>query len=400
MTSRFTAVLFSLVALSCLGADWPQFRGPELSGVSEQNVPVVWNEGQNMPWRTDLPGRGLSGPIVLGDRVYVTACSGPQQDRLHVLCFQTADGKKVWERQFWATGRTMCHPKMSVAAPTPASDGKHIFAFYSTNDVICLDLNGNLKWFRGLTQDYPNASNSLGMASSPIVVDDTLVLQVENDSESFAAGLKTDTGENRWKIDRPIQSNWTSPLLLRGAADADKVVLLQGGKGLVAVEPQTGKEVWRFGEGCSTIPSSVISDGVVYVPSSGVTALRPAAGSANPQVLWQAGKLGPSTPSPVVYRGQIFSVNKAGVLACGDIKSGEVLWQLRLQGAFSGTPVASNGHLFFVNDAGLAQVVKTGEQGEVVGTYDFKEAVMCSPAIAGNALYVRSDGHLWKIAEK
>lgn len=354
-----------------------------------------------MAWKADLPGRGLSGPIIVGNRVVLTASSGYQDDRLHVLCFAADTGKKLWDRQFWATGRTMHHPKMCVATPTPASDSTRIFAFYSSNDVICLDFDGNLQWLRGLTLDYPNASNSLGMASSPVVVGETLVLQVENDSESFATGLDVKTGQNRWKIDRPILANWTSPAVLSGKSAQDNLVLLQSGKGLAAVQPATGEIVWNYGEGCSTIPSSVAVDGVVYVPSNGLKALQPDASSGAPKLLWESSRLGPSTPSPLIYAGQVFSVGKTGVVNCADAKTGEALYQLRLQGSFSGTPVAANGHLYLFNENGLAQVIKAGgKEGEVAGTYDFKEPILSSPAIAGGGLYVRSDKHLWKIAKK
>lgn len=401
MTSRIFAVFASSCAICFTGADWRQFRGNDASSVAtDAQLPVEWT-AENVSWKASLPGRGLSGPIVVGNRVVVTACTGFKQDRLHVLCFDTATGKSLWERQFWATGRTMCHPKMSVASSTPASDGKRVYAMFSTNDVICLDLDGNLQWLRGLTHDYPNASNSLGMASSPLIVGDTLVVQVENDSESFAIGLDSSTGENRWKIDRPILANWTSPSLLSGKTRSDDVVLLQSGKGLAAVEPATGREVWRYGEGCGTIPSLVVSDGVVYVPSKGITALKHDGTESTAKVLWQSGKLGPGTASPVLLEGSLFTVNPAGVLTCGDPATGEPRWQLRLQGPFTSTPVAANGHLYFVNEAGLAQVVKPGkESGEVVSTHDFAEVILCSPAAANGALYVRSDGHLWKIARK
>ena len=161
----------------------------------------------------------------------MTACSGHEQERLHVLAFDTADGKPVWDRQFWATGRTQCHPKMSVASSNPASDGQHIIAFYSTNDLACLDRDGKLLWFRGLTYEYPNASNSLGMASSPVISNDTVIVQVETDDDSFAMGLDIETGETRWKLERPHHDNWTSPLILRGAGPEDEVVVLQGSGG-------------------------------------------------------------------------------------------------------------------------------------------------------------------------
>ncbi|HTD67604.1 MAG TPA: PQQ-binding-like beta-propeller repeat protein, partial [Candidatus Limnocylindria bacterium] len=160
-----------LAALQFATADWPQFRGPLGNGIaSAADVPAKLDTN-SIAWAADLPGRGLSSPIIIGDRVFVTCSSGPKQDRLHVICFNAKDGTKRWERRFWATGRTMSHDKTSVAAPTPASDGERIFAIFSSNDLVCLDLEGNLIWIRGLTRDYPNASNSLGMSSSLTVTD-------------------------------------------------------------------------------------------------------------------------------------------------------------------------------------------------------------------------------------
>ncbi len=407
---RASHLILGLVAAVALtGADWPQFRGADTSGVaSDEKVPT--SIGENIVWTVELPGRGLSGPIVVGDRVFLTASSGYQQDRLHIFCFDAAKGKQLWERQFWATGRTLCHPKMCNATPTPASDGKRVFAFFSSNDVVCLDLDGNLQWVRGMTHDYPNASNSIGMASSPIVAGDTLIVPVENLSESFTAGLDPATGVNRWKLDRPLLDNWTSPILLPGKTRDDDLVVLQSAKGLSAVRPYTGYEVWKFDEPASTIPSSTQSAGVLYAPSKGLTALSPTADGKPPAILWQENKLAASTPSPLVDDGRVYNINGAGVLACADAKTGKILWQLRLQvplgektsrGVFTSTPVAAGGHLYIFNEDGVALVVKTavteGESGQIVANHDFGEIILCTPAIADGALYVRSDKHLWKV---
>ncbi|MFG0334936.1 MAG: PQQ-binding-like beta-propeller repeat protein, partial [Maioricimonas sp. JB049] len=182
-------------------ADWRQFRGNDTTGIADSAAPISWNETQNIAWKADLSGRGLSSPIVVGDRVVVTCSSGYRQERLHVVCFAADDGSTLWERQFWATGRTGTHTKTCVAAPTPASDGKRIFASWSSNDVVCLDLNGNLIWYRGLGHDFPNANNSLGMSSSPVIAGDTLVVMVENDAESLTTGLDPGTGQSRGGVD-------------------------------------------------------------------------------------------------------------------------------------------------------------------------------------------------------
>ena len=169
-TSRAIICCLSLLAsLPDRASDWPQFRGTQGSAVAvDANLPASLDAQRNIAWKVNLPGQGHSSPVIVGDRVFVTCASGPKGKRLHALCFDAITGKQRWERQFWATGRTMCHEKMSNATPTPASDGQRIFAFYSSNDLICLDLEGNLQWFRGLNHDYQNASNSLGMSSSPI----------------------------------------------------------------------------------------------------------------------------------------------------------------------------------------------------------------------------------------
>src|SRR5262249_3499773 len=121
-------------------ADWLQFRGPGGGGVSEEkDLPIRWTKSDNVRWKAALPGRGLSSPVIAGGRVYLTACSGYLQRRLHVLCFEAATGKKLWERQFWATGNSTCHPKTNMAAPTPVTDGERVYALFGTCDLACLD---------------------------------------------------------------------------------------------------------------------------------------------------------------------------------------------------------------------------------------------------------------------
>src|SRR3954463_3623640 len=141
--SLLLITVYCLQLTGAFGSDWPQFRGPGSSAASPAaKIP----KKPSIEWSAPLPGRGLASPIIVGDRVFVTCSSGPKQQRLHVICFNARDGSKRWERQFWATGRTMSHEKTCVAAPTPASDGRRIFAIYSSNDLLCLDLDGNLLW--------------------------------------------------------------------------------------------------------------------------------------------------------------------------------------------------------------------------------------------------------------
>jgi outer membrane protein assembly factor BamB len=328
--------------------------------------------------------------------VFITASSGPRQQRLHVLCFAAADGKLLWERQFAATGRTMCHEKTCVAAPTPASDGQRVFALFSSNDLVCLDLEGNLLWLRGLTLDYPNASNSLGLSSSLVVSGGVVVAQIENEGESFAVGVAADSGVNRWKLERPKKANWTSPVVLRDPSGRE-LVGLQSTAGFSAIEPATGRVVWQQALGASVIPSTAVGDGRIFVPSRGLSAIEIPAGDAAPKELWQNGQLRPGTASPLLLGDRLFTLNDAGVLTAGSAANGERLWQLRLKGPFSASPVTAGGWIYTVNEKGLIQVVDpTKPEGEVVSELALGETILGTPAIAGGALYVRSDGALWK----
>lgn len=407
LASFFASLLTIGVAVECCsGADWLQFRGNDNTGAAAgKSPPVEWTVGdapENIAWKAPLPGRGVSGPIIVKGRVYVTAASGnPQdqlakEDRLYVLCFDAATGKRLWERSFWATGRTLCHPTSSVAAPTPASDGERIFAFFSSNDLICLDLDGNLLWFRGLTHDFPAAANDVGMAASPLVVGETVVVQVENKGESFAAGLNIATGESRWKAPRKQGMNWSSPAVLRGMSREQDLVLLQSPDGLSAHNPLSGAVAWTHDAGCAGIPSAMAIANIVLAPSSGLTALAPAEGGA--KVLWRSSELSPGNASPVVHRNRVYVMN-GSVLRCGDAATGKEAWELRLDGNFWATPITAGDYLYAFNEEGVGQVVSlAGSKGKLVGENNLNDPVLGTPAIVDGALYVRSTHALWKIA--
>lgn len=401
MKKHFLIFTIAIFVSGAMAGDWPGFRGPMGNGISDEvGLPVALNPKKHIDWRMDLPGRGLSSPLVVGDRVFITASGGTREDILHILCLNATDGSVIWQRRFWAMGSTMCHKKTSIAAPTPVTDGRFLFAMFSSNDLFCLDLDGNLRWLRGLTVDYPNARNSLGMASSLLLAGGLLVAQIENDSESFTTGLSLTGGMNQWRIQRPKSANWTTATVYRTESGRD-LVLLQSSKGIHAVNPENGEVVWHYNDGASTIPSSVLAAGVLYVPSHGITALELAPDGASFNQKWRSSRLRPGTASPLVHRDRIYSINNAGVLTCGDTDSGNRLWQLRLDGPFGGSPVVADNHLYAFSEEGRVQVVDlSAPEGRIAGEMDLGEMIQCSPAISSGALYIRSDRRIWKIARK
>ena len=396
---KLTLPLLALFICTNLAlADWTQFRGDDHRSASpDAKIPAEWGDAE-IAWKAELPGRAASSPIVVDGKVITTSASGYRNDRLHVTAFDGATGEKLWHRQFWATGRTLTHPYSSVAANTPASDGQLIYAFFSSNDLACLDLDGNLKWYRGITHDYPTAANDVGMSASPLVVGDTVVVQVENEVNSIALGLNKATGEQRWKIDRPKAMGWSSPGLL--TSDGQQLVLLQSSTYLSAHDPATGKEAFRYDEGCSTIVSPVAVDGEIYVRSGdGINKVVRKGTTAEVETVWSQPKLSPSSSSAVIHDGLIYTINRAGVVTAASISDGEVAWQQRLKGPFWATPVLAGGKLFCFNDEGVCQVLQLGDDPKIIATNELHDQVLGSPAVSGDAMFVRSERFLWKIGK-
>lgn len=402
MKYLFTSLLAVAFGSALHAGDWPQFRGPNSSGIADQtNVPVKWSKKENLRYKVKLPGRGLSNPVIAEGRIYVTCSSGWQQNRLHVLCLDEKTGEKLWERQFWGIGGTQAHPKTCMAAPTPVTDGKFVYALFATHDLVALDKDGNLQWFRSLTSDYPTVGNNVGMASSPVLAGDTLVLAVENVGESFAVGIDTKTGQNRWKEKRERGINWVTPLVIERNDRPE--VLVQSPKKLTSYDVKTGKKRWEFTQGkLSTIPSPVFGNGLVLAPGGTyLYALRPSGENAEPEVVWKSRKLSSGYASPLYYQDHVYTLTTQGVFRCADANTGEEIWDIRFQGPFAASHVAADGKIFLTNEEGKTIVLKAGgKKAEVLAVNEIGDTILASPVIANGAVYLRSDDFLYCFGPK
>lgn len=395
MRGSLVLLMLLLMAPCAFAGDWLGFRGDSTSRAPIA-LPTKIDTVNGLAWKSPLPGRGVSGPIIVGDRVYLTSSSGAKEDRMFICCLDAKTGKKQWQREYWATGRTLMHPDSANAAPTPTSDGEAIYAFFSSNDLICVDLDGNLRWARGLTYDYPKAFNDVGMSSSPVVVDGVVVTQVECQVDSFVAGIDAKTGENKWRIDRPKAANWASPVALRQPGKGN-FVLLQSPTELSAHDPQTGKEIWKVDMKCNFIASTVATNGKLFVPLAGGVSALELVEDGKPKPLWSTNKLSPSQASAVVAGDNVLTLNRA-VLNCGNVSDGSVRWQLRLEGQFWSTPIVAGDHVYCFAADGKAQVVKIGDKkGEIVSTADFGERIYGSPAVGNDGMFIRGDKFLYKV---
>ena len=377
--------------------NWLGFRG---DGTSRASSPapekLEIGDGGNLAWKLRMPGRSVAGPIVIGDLVVTTSSSGQDGEVLHISGVNLQSGKLEWEQTFRATGRPFCHPTSANAAPSPASDGQRIFAFFSSNDLACLSLSGELLWYRGLGYDYPKAGNDVGMASSPVVVDGTVIVKVEAQGDSFAAAIDAETGKNLWRIERPQMSNWASPLVIRRPDDRNEVVI-QSRQGVIAVDPRSGKTQWSTDEGGSAIPSPTSADGLLILPSDEVIALKVGATASTPEVAWRNNKLSPRNASVVASDARIYSL-KGSVLVAANLQDGEQIWQKRLKGLGSSwaTPVLSENRLYIFDQTGKGLVVEDqGEDAETIDEIELGEGVLGSPAIADGRLVIRAANTLF-----
>lgn len=376
--------------------DWPGWRGTGDGVASAGSAPTSWSRSDGVAWMAELPGRGVSSPVVGGERVVVTAASGPREKTLHVVSLDARNGALVWERRLTATGGTQCHPKTSMAAPTPIVDGGRVLVLFASCDAAAFLEDGTPLWCRALGLDFPELSNQVGMASSPVVRDGHFIAALETDSEAFVISLDAATGETRWKLPRERGINWTSPLL-RGQGGSTALVL-QSGKGLSAVDAGTGKELWRLPAGLDGIASGAVVGDLLVVPGKETLGVRgPVSPGGSPQVVWRSNRLRASTASFLALGGNVHGLSSAGVLVCARAADGEILWQERLKGPFSASPVACGGKIYCVNEEGTTFVVDPSAEKKVAAECPLGETILASPAVAGGAIYLRGERTVWRL---
>jgi outer membrane protein assembly factor BamB len=388
-----------MVGSSAHGAEptgWFGFRGDGTSAAPSGPSALKLGDSGNLAWKRTMPGRSVAGPIVVGDRVITTSSGGQDGEQLFVTAIGLSDGEPQWEQSFRATGRPFCHPTSANAAPSPVSDGERVFAFFSSNDLICLSVDGDLLWYRGLGHDYPKAGNDVGMASSPVIADGAVIAQIESQGDSFAIGIDVETGQNLWRMDRPRSANWSSPVAVM-RPDGSTEVVMQCGKNIVAVDPRSGAEQWVIEEGRDTISSATPAGGLLLLPGDDMLALDVGQSATAPEVAWRKSRVTPSNASAVVSGDRFYSL-KGSVLIAASVEDGEVFWQQRLSGLGGtwATPVVAEGRLFVFDQAGVGLMIEDrGDSAETVGEVDLGEGVLASPAIAQGHLIVRGVNSLF-----
>jgi len=401
---------------AAVNANWPQWRGPDLNGVSaERGLPLKWNQTENVAWKLAMPDRSGSTPIVWGERVFLSVAEG--QD-LSLWCVDRSKGAVLWKRKLGGGNTRM--RKHNMSSPSPVTDGKGVWVMTGTGVLKGFDFEGRELWARDIQEDYGAFGLNFGYASSPLLFEDSLYVQVlhgmNTDEPSYVLRVDKKTGKTVWRVERPTDAvsespdAYTTPALLRAGKAIEIVV--SGGDYVTGHDPLTGKELWRAG-GLNpernpfyrVVASPVVYDNLVYVPTRVKPLLTFRAGGrgdvSKSHLAW-ATENGPDVPTPVTDGKYFYVVNDRGIVWCLDAKTGkEVYAQQRLKpGTYSASPVLADGKIYVTNEDGLTSVIKAGPQFAVLAENDLGEYCLSSPAVSEGQIFIRTSGHLYAIGQR
>jgi len=414
---RLGVVALLLVVFAVARADnWPQWRGPSLNGVSnEKNLPVKWTVDENVAWKVPMPGYSGSTPIIWRDRIFLNVADG---DNLFLWCLNKANGEILWKKPLGAGNVKM--RKQNMSSPSPVTDGRSVYVMTGTGIFKGFDFNGKELWTRDIQKEYGQFGLQWGYASSPLLHDNSLYVQVlhgmKTDDASYVMRIDKKNGKTLWKVDRPTSAirespdAYTTPALLRYGKVTE--IVITGGDCVTGHDAATGKELWRANglnpdnnPSFRIVASPIIFDDIIYAPTRIKPLLALKAGGrgdiTSSHVLWSTAN-GPDVPTPVTDGKYFYVVNDRGIMFCLDAKTGaEVYVQQRIKpGTYSASPVLADGKIYITNEDGLTTVVAAGPKFEVLAENPLNDYVLSSPAISDGQIFIRTAAHLYAIGKK
>ena len=374
-----TLILALLLGAPPSPANWPGFRGDGSSTSAATGLPLTWSPGENVAWRTPLPGYGQSSPVVWGAHAYLTAIDGANKERLIVAAIDTAAGRLLWKKEFAAKRTGKNNPMMARAAPTPAADCDGVYCLFESGDLVALDHGGAVRWRRSLCDDHGDFQNPHGLGSSLAQTARALFVQADHAGPSYLLAIDKVTGADLWKVERPSKASWASPVVT--AVAGKPAVVVSGGGTLVAYDAAHGAELATSGGLVgNTIPSPTAAGDLVLV-GAGENRMKPdPAASARSNCclrltatgfapVWQAkGRLLSQHASPLVYEGHAYFVSKDGLVHCLDLASGDERYAERLAEACWATPLGAGGRVYFFGKSGVTTVLKAGPDYEALAS--------------------------------
>jgi len=424
MIRAFRIILVATVVLSNFtnAAEWPQFRGPNSSGIGDGKPPVEFGPSQNVLWKTAV-GSGLSSPIIAKGRVFLTEFDRPAK-QLATLCIDQRTGKILWRRTVVPAEIEKVHDISSPAAPTPATDGERVYVYFGSYGLVSYDLDGKLIWERPL----PLSQNIYGAVASPIVAGDLLVLNHQG-KDAYLLGVNRRDGKTVWKTDRSkFQYGWSTPVYWRHDG-IDEIVVLGGDFGpnqrLMAYNLADGAERWWVAglPPCGKSTPVIGNDMVFFAApdiildveaekknperaaqfyannASRVMAIRPGGKNEVNQthVAWTQTKGVPGVPSPLYYNGRLYTVRNGGIVFSRVAKTGELVYSGRTgaTGYYYSSPVAADNKIYLASEEGVVVVLDGGEELKVLARNKLDGQILATPAIVDGKIYVRTEDRLY-----
>ena len=434
----------ALSAPAAARGTWPSFRGPNAAGVADgQNLPERWNgaNGENVLWRTRIPGLAHSSPIVWGDRVFVTTAissrasatfkpglygDGDASDDLSphrwmLYALDARTGKIAWERLATeGAPRNKRHIKSTYASASPATDGRMVVAWFGSQGVFAYDMAGTPLWSVDLGRvdmgAYDLPAFEWGPASSPVIWNDLVVLQCDTQADSFLLALDARTGKIVWKTERDELPSWGTPTVM--STGDGPVLVTNASKFIRGYDPRTGAELWRLGGSSKiTAPTPIEANGLIVVasgrrPELPLFAIRPGARgditlqdgqTSNHAVAWSYRGRGSYMPTPLAYNGILYVLANNGVLDTYDLSTGKEIYRQRLPqigSGFSASPVAADGRIYLPNEDGDIVVIAAGREFKHLATNSMGELLMATPALSQGIMYVRTTSTLFAIGKR
>ena len=408
------AILCAAIPLSA--ENWPQWRGPRLNGTSnETNLPVTWSKTENITWTLPVPERSGATPIVWGDHIFLSTGEGAD---LALWSVNRNSGAVQWKRPLGGGNRRM--RKQQMSSPSPVTDGQLVWVMTGTGVLRAFDFAGKELWLRDLQQDYGRFGIQWGYASSPLLHEDSLYVQVLHgmltDDPSYVLRIDKKSGKTLWRIERPTNArmespdSYTTPALLRYGKNIELVIT--GGDVVTGHDLATGKELWRA-DGLNPnndanyrlVASPVVMGETIVAPSRERPLLVLKAGGrgdiTKSHVLWQFNN-GPDVPTPVTDGTYLYSINDRGIMYVLEVKTGKTVYgPQRLRSAtYSSSPVLADGKIYITDEDGVTSVLQAGATFAVLSENDLGQYTLSSPSFSEGQIFLRTDGFLYAVGQR
>ncbi len=411
-------VAVALATMASLQGQWPQFRGPSGDGTAGAAVvPLTWSEEKNVRWKTAIHGRAWSSPVILENQVWITTATEDGRD-LFAMALDQATGKIIYDLKVFQNDKPQwSHPFNTYASPSPVIESGRVYVTFGTHGTAAIDTTtGKVIWER---RDLA-VNHYRGAGSSPIIFRNLLIMHFDGSDVQYVVGLDKDTGKTVWRTARSIdfqdlgpdgkpaaegdfRKAFATPHVI--TVEGEPLLISLGAKAAYGYDPMTGKERWRLEarQSHSSGTRPVFGHGLVFYTTGWSTghlyAIRPE-GSGDitaTNVVWRFARGVPLKPSILLVGDLIYMINDVGVASAVEAKTGELVWQSRVGGTFSASPILSSGRIFMFDEDGKTTVIEAGRAFKVLAENQLDNGVMASPAVAGDALFLRTTRDMYRI---